>query len=193
VPLTAKSPRQAFSIFQDHLNGVLNKVLTQSRLQLALIHGDKAFLAFFKNIRAAEGVAVPLPGSRWHLYLGQVLQAVGDKKHYQLRTAKYAYRIQRTPDIQDEAAVRFEYVSRADTPDFHYCRHHVQFHRDSISGDKDFSLCDFHIPTGWVTVENVIRFLIADLRVRPLTKNWGEELRKSEAQFREWTAREVPE
>jgi len=44
-----------------------------------------------------------------------------------------------------------------------------------------------------VTIENVIRFLIADLGVPPLIETWDEELRKSEEQFRTWTSREVPE
>jgi hypothetical protein len=44
-----------------------------------------------------------------------------------------------------------------------------------------------------VAIEDVIRFLIADLGVPPLTETWEEDLKKSEEQFRVWTAREVPE
>ena len=36
-------------------------------------------------------------------------------------------------------------------------------------------------------VEEVIRFLIADLGVPPLIAAWDEELQKSEEQFREWS------
>jgi hypothetical protein len=89
--------------------------------------------------------------------------------------------------------VRFEYVSRHTDPAFRYPRHHVQFHRDYDGVRGDFSPHKFHIPTGWVTIEEVIRFLITDLGVPPLIENWDEELRRSEEQFREWTGREVPE
>jgi len=58
---------------------------------------------------------------------------------------------------------------------------------------EDFSPTKLHIPTGWVTIENVIRFLITDLGIPPLIETWEEELRESEEQFREWTSREVPE
>ena len=51
---------------------------------------------------------------------------------------------------------------------------------------EGFSLQKFHIATGGVIVENIIRFLMADLGVLPLTEQWEEELRKSEEQSREW-------
>src|SRR5262249_13743469 len=118
-------------------------------------------------------VAVRLPSSFWYLSLRQDLQAVPGKEGYELRTLQYAYRIQRTPSIQDEAEVRFEYVSRELDPSASWCRHHIQFHRESRSGSPDFSLSKLHIPTGWVTIENVIRFLIADLGVPPLIDTNG--------------------
>jgi len=89
--------------------------------------------------------------------------------------------------------VRFEYVSQDLDPSARWCRHHVQFHRDYHSVRGGFSPSKFHIPTGWVTIEEVIRFLITDLGVPPLIDKWDEELRESEKQFREWTGREVPE
>jgi hypothetical protein len=46
-----------------------------------------------------------------------------------------------------------------------------------------------HVPTGWVTIEEVIRFLIQELHVTPLSQNWDAILRESEQSFRERTAR----
>jgi hypothetical protein len=48
-----------------------------------------------------------------------------------------------------------------------------------------------HLPTGWVTIEEVIRFLIAEVGVKPKANNWDEELIKSEELFRKWTARNI--
>ncbi|SRR5712692_1322542 len=193
MPLTARTPREAFRIFQDHLNGVLNKVLTRYRLRFVVsgVKQDQASLAFF-NARSIS-IAIPLPPSPRYLYLGQELKAIPEGKEYVLRTLKYGYRIQRTALLQDEAEVRFEYVSREMEPSARYSRHHVQFHRDYHTVHEDFSPTKLHIPTGWVTIENVIRFLITDLGIPPLIETWEEELRESEEQFREWTSREVPE
>ena len=82
--------------------------------------------------------------------------------------------------------MRLQYVSRAVDPSARWSRHHVQFHRDSQSSSPDFSLSKLHIPTGSVTIEDVIRFLIADLGVPPLTEQWEEDLRRSERRTREW-------
>jgi len=193
VPLRAKTPRDAFRTFQDHLNGVLNKVLTHYRLRFVIRHTkqEQTSLSFFDDQR--EPVAVPLPPSPWYLFLGQRLQAVPERRRYILRTLEYKYRIQLVSSTQEEAVVRFEYVSRDVDPLARWCRHHVQFHRDYRGAPGNLSLSKHHVPTGWVTIEEVIRFLITDLGVPPLTDRWDEELRRSEEQFREWTGREVPE
>jgi hypothetical protein len=131
VSLVVRTPRAAFQAFQDHLNRTLNKVLTRSRLQFSVRNAtqEKTSLAFFD--RQARPVAIRLhPSSPWHLSLRQNLQAIPEGHGYILRSLQYAYRIQRSPSIQDEAEVRFEYVSPEIDPDFPYSRHHVQLHRD---------------------------------------------------------------
>lgn len=186
VSFLARTPREAFRTFQNNVNSILNKVLTRYRLEFFVRTAaqDQATLAFFDRRRVA--VAVSLPPSPWYLHLGLEVRAVPEEKGYGLQILKYAYRIQRPPSIQDEAEVRFEYVSPLIDPDFRYNRHHVQFHRDSWSGSPDFSLSKLHIPTGGVTIEDVIRFLIVDLGVPPLTEQWEEELRRSSELTREW-------
>ena len=193
MALVAKTPREAFHIFRDHINHTLNTVLTDYRLQLDILNKKQgpAFLHF--KSRNNERIAVPI-SSPWYLYLGQVLQTAPERNSYRLLTVQYAYRVQRTSPISDEADVRFEYLSpRLAATDNQYCSNHVQFHRDYQDVRDGFSPNKLHIPTGWVTIENVIRFLIADLDVKPRISTWDEELRKSEKQFREWTGRDIPE
>jgi hypothetical protein len=188
VALVARTPREAFQTFQDHLNRTLNKVLTRSRLRFSVRNAtqEKTSLAFFD--RQTRPVAVRLhPSSPWYLSLRQELQSIPEGQGYTLHTLQYAYRIQRTPSVRDEAEVRFEYISSEIDPAFLYSRHHVQFHQDYHEVRKGFSLQKLHIPTGRVTIEQVIRFLIADLGVPPLISNWDEELRTSEEQLQVWT------
>jgi hypothetical protein len=56
----------------------------------------------------------------------------------------------------------------------------------------NFSPSKLHIPTGWVTIESVSRFLLTDLKVQPLRADWEKILTDSEKQFREWTGRHIP-
>jgi hypothetical protein len=187
VSRITKTPEEAFRSVKNQLNAVLNKVLTEYRLQL-LITGPrrmKAVLAFLD--RHHQPIGVPLRGSSWFLSLKQEFQAIPEGQGYRLHILQYAYRLQKTPSVEEEAEVRFEYVSLLAQSDFPYNRHHVQFHRDSRSASSDFSPSKFHIPTGGVTIEQVIRFLIADVGVPPLTEQWEEELQASEERMREWT------
>jgi hypothetical protein len=186
VPLKASTPQEVFRFTQGHLNRVLNKVLTTFRLEVLSFGArrEQAVLAFLDRRRQPTSVA--LRSSPWYLSLRQDLQAVPEKSGYVLSTRQYAYRIQRTSSVRDEAEVRFEYVSSEIDPGFPYSRHHVQFHSDFHDVRDGFSLQKLHIPTSAITIEHVIRFLIADLKVPPLVETWEEELRKSEEQSREW-------
>ncbi len=42
-----------------------------------------------------------------------------------------------------------------------------------------------HTPTGWVTIEELVRFLISELRVKPVSSKWAEIVAASEMRFRE--------
>jgi hypothetical protein len=186
VPVTARTPRDAFRFLQDHCNQILNKVLTRYRVRFTVRHvkQERTALSFFKG--EGEYIAVPLAPSPWYLFVRQRLQAIPHGRDYSLEVLAYEYRIQRTPSRDDEAEVRFEYVSSTVDPAFPYSRHHVQFHREFQDIRDGFSPNKLHIPTGEITIEHVIRFLIADLGVPPLIDNWDEELRKSEEQSRQW-------
>lgn len=192
MAVIARTPREVFRLWQGHHNQTLNKVLTGYRLRFPVRHAkqERTVLSFFKG--EGEFIAVPLAPSPWYLFVNQRLQAVPHGRGYSLQVLAYEYRIQRTPSREDEAEVRFEYVSPAVDPEFFYSRHHVQFHRDFHGVRDGFSLQTLHIPTGGVTIEHVIRFLIADLGVPPLIETWGEELRKSEEQSQEWMGTAQP-
>jgi hypothetical protein len=184
VPLIADSPEEAVRTFQRRLNRVLNKVLTRYRLE-TLASSTDVLLSFMA--RHDEPVAIRLR-KPWHLYIGHKVQAVQiGRRQFELKTSGYEYRFQTSPWISDEAAVRFEYVGQAKDPDFPYCRNHVQLHKRYHDVLPGFSPSKLHLPTGWVTIESVIRFAITDLRVRPLSDGWRETLAESEGQFRDWT------
>ena len=51
-------------------------------------------------------------------------------------------------------------------------------------GDGELDLDKAHLPTGWVTIEEVIRFLIFDLGMQPpCGDSWPDLLEKSERKF----------
>ncbi|HEX5166289.1 MAG TPA: hypothetical protein VFV93_12885 [Thermomicrobiales bacterium] len=52
-----------------------------------------------------------------------------------------------------------------------WCRNHLQGPIPIAIGGKRVSLNDWHLPTGWVPIEEVIRFCIVDLGVEPLDRS----------------------
>lgn len=97
-------------------------------------------------------------------------------------THEYKYMI--TPEGAEEALWRWEYVK--DWPEgAEWCRHHLQGDiRLDISG-QELELDDVHLPTGYVTIEEIIRFCIVDLGVKPLTKDWHQVLEDSYQTFKD--------
>lgn len=119
------------------------------------------------------------------LYVGQLCDAVVDTQNiHTLRTTSYRYAL--LPEGHTEPLMRWEYV-RSPANDAEYCRHHFQGPvRLGISDREgiEANLQRRHLPTGWVTLEEVIRFWIVDLGVPPLTDEWSQILRDSYERFR---------
>jgi hypothetical protein len=109
---------------------------------------------------------------------------------WRLHTAEYSYHLleDRSPDSR--WIVRWEYKSHRRRRN-QYPRNHV--HIDTVvqtpAGPMD--LDKLHLPTGWVTIEEVIRFLIAEMGVPPKIDDWDDKLVESDRFFREWTRRIV--
>lgn len=110
-------------------------------------------------------------------------------RSWKLRTVEYRYRVQGTPDLNDEDCFRWEYVAR-EIRDSQHCRHHLHLQGDYTLGPwRTVPLARVHLPTGWVTVEEIIRFLITELGVPPKEPRWEDLLRESEEHFKTWTSR----
>jgi hypothetical protein len=184
--LLGNSADEAFRKFKEHLNGLLHKTATQAPLSLVLVPPG-ALLEFRQQ---GHPVCVKV-GRRFHLYIGQTLEAVKLRDSYRLRTVAYAYRIAEGPSFDDRCFFRWEYNSR-DYKESLAPRHHLHIPAElQCFGNRVLNAEDLHIPTGWITVEEIIRFLIYELRVKPKAKNWDTILCESEEKFMEWTGRDA--
>ena len=185
--LIGATPERIFSTFRDHLASLLNGTITDARLGL-VVYGKEATIAFGSADRPEAAL---LRSGRWFLALGQNLRAIRQgERSWRLRTIQYRYRIQGARSEDDPWYLRFEYVSREIRRSL-YPRHHLHLPLELSCGNRCVDLGEAHIPTGWVTVEELIRFLIQGLGVRPRKGNWDKLLRDSEEKFSEWTQREV--
>jgi hypothetical protein len=187
--LTGSTPAEVFRTFREHLNSLLHRTITDAPLSLTQGAGSQEAKVSFGT--PSDPIAAALRTKPWHLYLGQTLIAVPEgKRKWRLRTLQYSYWIQDGPSKDDRWFFRFEYVSR-ELEQFLHPRHHLHMPLQMECPKKPIDLAKAHLPTGWVTVEELIRFLIHSLRVRPRHPNWDTLLRDSEEKFREWTGRSI--
>jgi len=182
VPITGRTLAEASAKFRDHLNDVLARTVTPTRLIMVEAVGS---LSRFQLAFRQGGAPVEAPLStrfgRVGLYLGQTCEStVGDDGLHRLRTVSYRYTL--TPDGAREPLVRWEYEKKPKGP---YCRHHLQGDLALPFGRTTVPLNDLHLPTGFTTVEEVLRFCIVDLGGPPLSENWDAILTRSYELFKE--------
>jgi hypothetical protein len=100
------------------------------------------------------------------LFLGQTCDGIeGQRERVRLRTIAYKYSI--APAGANDPLFRWEFVRSPSSNSF-WCRHHRQGPVDVNIGGRTVNLNDWHLPTGWVPIEEIIRFCIVDLGVSPL-------------------------
>jgi hypothetical protein len=182
VPYVGATLKDAARQFCDALNRVLNTTVTKARL---VEFGPKDQPNARRQVafrQAGSPISAPL-NSRFGivgLYIGQVCDSIETKQGRQFITAEYRYTL--TPEGANEALLRWEYVRQ---PDGQWCRHHLQGPVALAMGRGDpVPLNDLHLPTGYVTIEEVLRFCIVDLGVEPLSKDWDAILTASYEKFK---------
>lgn len=189
--LLGDSPVEVFKEFREHLGRLLNQTITDAPLSLLVTASDRASLSFRSH---KDPASAPLKPAGLFLYVGQTVIAEKEKHNWRLRTVQYSYWIQhRVPEHGSPVAVfRFEYVSPKVKPLDRRPRHHLHIPRaQAVCRGQRLDLEDLHIPTGWVTLEEVIRFAIRELGCKPKPGDWDKILLNSENKFREWTTRTI--
>lgn len=186
-PIEGATPEDAADRFVRHLNDVLSKTVTHYRLRRVRAKGY--FQIAFEEEDAPAGQA-PLKtrfGTIW-LYIGQLCETrshtISRRRAHRLQTREYKYTLTHEDDKQP--VFRWEYVRYPTKTSAAWCRHHLQGPLPvPLLASKPLTLDDLHLPTGYVPIEEILRFCISDLGVRPRQRDWHEVLEESYRQFRE--------
>jgi hypothetical protein len=186
VPIIERKPEQAFKRFHRHINRlVVSTIPVPAPVRLAWTSkgGNTAYLEFVRG----DGISTPLPlTTRFgtlYLTLLQILEVEPELTKFRLKTKEYSYRLLDVDDPRANAILRWEYVSAV--PPGGFCRHHVQINTGvGLSGGL-LDMNRAHAPSGWVTIEELLRFIIVDLGVVPVTRNWPQVIEESEKRFYE--------
>jgi len=185
VAIEGDTLAEAVERFREHLNGLLARTVTQARV-VALAHRSPRRAPLFVTLALRHGggaIEAPLR-TRYGpmcLYLGQRCESVQRGRRHRLVTAAYRYTLR--GETQEAPLLRWEYERHWPDPGARWCRHHLQGDVPLPLG-AGVSLNALHLPTGFVTVEEVLRFCIVDLGVAPLAADWHERLEQSYAKFK---------
>ena len=177
MPITGRTAKECADTFREHIAGLLSKTISRTA-HLDLFSSSGTYTMSYQ-------VDLDTKFGRLRLHVAQALRAVGyGKGRCRLETSNYWYRLHRTSG-NGEALLRWEYdrshKPENDKPPRHHAHAPVEI---DIGGDVTMDLDKMHLPTGWVTIEEVIRFAITELGHRPPCGNeWPKVLAESEGKF----------
>lgn len=175
MAIEGRSPREA----ADEFCGILNSLLAQTitKTPLTVRHAPKdarepiEVIAFRdrKGMACWDRMASRVAGRlRWFVAHECGFEHLGAHR-FRLETVKYTYHLAR--EDADEPFLRWEYV-KFPGEGKQWCRHHVQGPIEVTVGDQSFKLDRFHLPTGFVTMEEIVQFCLHDLQVKAITEDW---------------------
>lgn len=190
MAITGKSQGAAVQNFCDTLNRLFNTTITQQRL--TTVNVGSHFVVSFRRPGAGRfgtPTAVPLQGTggSYGLAVAQHCDSIVSGSAHILRTLSYRYALYlptSEPD-KEEPVFRWEYEKFRQENVGLWCRHHLQGTVPIDLGQGIRLMNEYHLPTGYVTIEEVIRFLIVDLGVTPLAEDWDKVLEASYRAFKE--------
>jgi hypothetical protein len=180
VHAEGRSLEAAAHVFADRLNRLLNKTVTKARVVPAK---RKKRLALALREGGEPGALLHTVYGPLVLSLDQIVTSTKVGGRHRLQTVRYRYSL--APDRVTEALVRWDYCRSDEHGDRTFCRRHLQGVLPIRLPKGMARLNDFHLPTGYVAIEDILRFTIVDLEVAPLSGDWDAILKESSGDFRE--------
>jgi hypothetical protein len=178
--IRGRTPEECFRRFEQHMDGLLRRALDVEdwvRFNAYSIAGrPTAALTWRRGGGNNPATAIRVrQDPPLFLAARQELRAVSaEGATLRLRTVGYRYALMSSPDPREKAFVRWEFAGGV---------HHLQI--PTVVGS--LHLNDLHLPTGWVPLERVIRFLISEpaIALDPAAgkEQMIEELLASERRF----------
>lgn len=177
MAIVGRSLEDAARKFTDYLNGILCRTLTEARLQITPVKGQPCVNIGFRQAAHPEETLFNTDFGWLSLSLSQNCSSIVHKDgRHELRTMGYWYYLYGS---DGKSLMRWEYKrgypTREDWAENqgkpekdwvepkYYPRHHVQGAMALAVNGETVSLDRLHAPTGYVPVEDVIRFCIEDL------------------------------
>jgi len=160
---------------------VVNATISQAPITFVEVEGSEP--TWYVAHCETRGLVAPLPLVNGHYLWLYNLLGLRRRERY-LATLEYRYTYQATDD-PDSWIFRYEY-EREPGENYSYANAHIHVNGtpDAYRGAKAFPA--LHLPTGpRVTIEKVVRHLISEHGVDPISDQWEATCARAEAHFEE--------
>jgi hypothetical protein len=167
--LPGRTQQEAFDAFIDPIKRAISCVATAKLLRS-------------KNDGATQGITlsptpIRLTGSDYQLHIAHTFCFIEANREWRVTSLNYTYAIELARDNQKVVAFHWDGHGNGDVPFAHLHLGHANVEASPFLGPKA------HIPTGRVAIEDVIYFLIDELRVQPLRHDWRNVLATARKPF----------
>ena len=177
-----KKANRAAHDFAALLGRVINTTVSSAPLKFVEVEGVEEFTGYVAHC-GANNIPVPMQLEDGSYFFVRHRLGLRRKERY-LTTLEYSYRLQRTFD-PTSWIFRYEYIREPKAP-FPYpnCHIHVNARPPSYGGAKPFNR--LHLPAGErVTIEDVVRHIVVEHGIGPISPRWEQQLSETETSFRE--------
>lgn len=192
MPIVGRTLKECAEQFRAILSKLSTSVLHTTKVVRTLEHDGRVLIGIFDgkgNISDVQldGTSSPLFLRFWQTVAitptdGDVGRGKG-KRAFRLQTLEYNYHL--SDEQGGEPLLRWEYV-KLPKDNAQYCRNHLQGRLQLSSGGSQLDFKKMHVPTGYLPLEEVFRFVIDDLGHRPpCGSDWPAVLEASKKQFHE--------
>lgn len=200
MAILGRTLEAATKSFADHLNSLLHHTLTEQPLSMVKTKNSSGVpqmqLSFRNGVQTSTARLRSRLCGDLDLYIGQRCESYqAEGRKHRLFTAEYRYTL--APAGQQEPLFRWEYsrkwpyqlieeeAGQAPREREKWCRHHLQGTPLVRLGEHEMCLDHIHLPTGYVAIEDIIRFCLVDLGVPGLCDEdeWHDILNESYRTF----------
>lgn len=194
MPIIGRTLRECVEQFRGILSKLSTSVLHSTKVVRTFEHNDRVLIGIVDGKGKISDVELNRQAGLAPLFLrfwqtvaitptdGDTGRARG-KRAFRLQTLEYNYHLSDEED--GEPILRWEYV-KVPRDNAQYCRNHLQGRLELSTGGAHVDFKKMHVPTGYLPLEEVFRFVIDDLGHRPpCGDEWHRVLEASKKQFHE--------
>jgi hypothetical protein len=165
--------------FAEMVGSIINATVSKAPITYVEAGGPRTWYV----AHVQDKIPAPLPLTNGHYLFLYNLLGLRRKERY-LATLEYRYTYQATTR-DDSWILRYEYVREPPEP-YPYAKQHVHVNAtpDAYGGAESFP--GLHLPTGRrITIELLVRHLIAEHGLVPISDKWETTIQEAEAHFRD--------